>query len=266
MPSERWLKAVPSMAPNVSQSDVRRLQEEKRAREAEQKQEIDTANFAESAIPAHTASIAHTATSAVTAKTPPGSLQIAETANFAETATIAHPEQFYRTPNELDDKIIPTLRPTEQSVIRRLYRLTRGFRRDTCSVSVATLASACNISSRKVAYALNVLEERGYIKRRDTGNKGKSNDTRGCLIECLIPEVVTAKSAHTAKIADTAKNAVSAKIADNKESFKTKDIKGESAAPDYKNCPDCQGSGFWYPEGNEKGVAKCRHVRLTEGK
>jgi hypothetical protein len=40
--------------------------------------------------------------------------------------------------------------------------------------------------------------------------------------------------------------------------------KKESAPPDYKNCPDCQGSGFWYLEGAEKGVAKCKHKRLTK--
>jgi len=263
MPSERWLKAV---APNVSQSDVRRIQEEKRAREEQKSQESVSANNADTAISAHSATAAHSAPVAVTAKTPPGSLQIADTAKYAETAKIAHPEQFYRTPNELDDKIIPTLRPGEQSVLRRIYRLTRGFRRDTCTVSMATLASACNISTRKVAYALNTLEERGYIKRRDTGNKGKSNDSRGCLIECLISEVVSAKSAHTAKNAVTARDAVTAQNADNKESIKTKDIKGESAPPNYKNCPDCQGSGFYYPEGVEKGVAKCKHERLTEEK
>jgi hypothetical protein len=226
------------------------LQEEKRARG-----QVSAKN-ADSAIPAHTA------TDAVTAQTHPSSLQFADTAKFADTATIAHPEQFYRTPNELDDKIIPTLRTTEQSVLRRIYRLTRGFHRDTCTVSMATLASACNISTRKVAYALNILEERAFIKRRETGNKGKSNDTRGCLIECLIPEAVSAKSAHTAKNAESARNAVSAQNADNKYKDLNNNIKGESAPPDYKNCPDCQGVGYWYPEGVEKGVAKCKHERM----
>ena len=28
------------------------------------------------------------------------------------------------------------------------------------------------------------------------------------------------------------------------------------------DCPDCKGSGWWYPEGTEKGVAKCKHERL----
>jgi hypothetical protein len=27
-------------------------------------------------------------------------------------------------------------------------------------------------------------------------------------------------------------------------------------------CPDCAGTGFWYPKGADKGVAKCAHTRL----
>jgi hypothetical protein len=29
-----------------------------------------------------------------------------------------------------------------------------------------------------------------------------------------------------------------------------------------QKCPDCAGVGFWYPEGTEKGVAKCAHANL----
>jgi hypothetical protein len=32
---------------------------------------------------------------------------------------------------------------------------------------------------------------------------------------------------------------------------------------DPKNCPDCFGTGMYYPEGFDKGVAKCRHEKLT---
>lgn len=37
-----------------------------------------------------------------------------------------------------------------------------------------------------------------------------------------------------------------------------------SATPteDTAKCPDCNGSGWWYPDGQEKGVAKCKHTRL----
>ncbi len=29
-----------------------------------------------------------------------------------------------------------------------------------------------------------------------------------------------------------------------------------------KDCPDCGGSGWWYPNGLERGVAKCKHENL----
>ena len=28
-----------------------------------------------------------------------------------------------------------------------------------------------------------------------------------------------------------------------------------------QDCPDCKGSGWWYPEGTDKGVTKCKHER-----
>jgi hypothetical protein len=34
-------------------------------------------------------------------------------------------------------------------------------------------------------------------------------------------------------------------------------------AIDASSCPDCAGSGWWYPEGEGKGVAKCKHEKLT---
>lgn len=35
-----------------------------------------------------------------------------------------------------------------------------------------------------------------------------------------------------------------------------------SAQSDFSACPDCNGTGFWYPNGTEKGVTRCTHVRL----
>ena len=34
---------------------------------------------------------------------------------------------------------------------------------------------------------------------------------------------------------------------------------------DISKCPDCYGTGMWYPEGFDKGVARCRHEKLTAG-
>ena len=39
----------------------------------------------------------------------------------------------------------------------------------------------------------------------------------------------------------------------------------ENAAPiDVSGCPDCSGTGFWYPNGLEKGVTRCTHARLIK--
>jgi hypothetical protein len=37
-----------------------------------------------------------------------------------------------------------------------------------------------------------------------------------------------------------------------------------SKALDASSCPDCAGTGFFYPGGYDGGVARCRHERLTE--
>ena len=39
---------------------------------------------------------------------------------------------------------------------------------------------------------------------------------------------------------------------------------GPKPGRDVSGCPDCFGSGMWYPEGPAKGVARCRHERLPE--
>jgi hypothetical protein len=40
-----------------------------------------------------------------------------------------------------------------------------------------------------------------------------------------------------------------------------------SAAPveQANDCPDCSGSGWWYPNGMERGVAKCKHANMPLG-
>jgi hypothetical protein len=41
------------------------------------------------------------------------------------------------------------------------------------------------------------------------------------------------------------------------------EIATQASSVDASKCPDCGGSGWWYPEGEAKGVAKCRHEKLT---
>jgi hypothetical protein len=37
----------------------------------------------------------------------------------------------------------------------------------------------------------------------------------------------------------------------------------QTAKIDASNCPDCFGTGMYYPDGLEKGVARCTHSKLT---
>jgi hypothetical protein len=43
-------------------------------------------------------------------------------------------------------------------------------------------------------------------------------------------------------------------------------VKQPAVSVDVSKCPDCGGSGMYYPQGYEKGVAKCKHEHLREGK
>src|SRR5215213_1144715 len=64
-----------------------------------------------------------------------------------------------RTPHEITDKILPTLKPGCQVVLLRLYRLSAGFGSSTCHVSLPKLASACNISETQIRIFLRDLEQ-----------------------------------------------------------------------------------------------------------
>ncbi len=36
----------------------------------------------------------------------------------------------------------------------------------------------------------------------------------------------------------------------------------QAAQVDASACPDCSGSGWWYPQGKDKGAARCKHEKL----
>ncbi len=47
------------------------------------------------------------------------------------------------------------------------------------------------------------------------------------------------------------------------EAAKIPPVTQNSLQADFSGCPDCSGTGFWYPEGIEKGVQRCKHEKLT---
>lgn len=92
------------------------------------------------------------------------------------------------TPNDIWDEIIPTLDVYDQSVLWQLYRLTRGYHRDTCTIGLPKLASRCNIGKRQVSTSVERLEKRGLIKRLGADYSNKVKGLRGNIYKMNLPE------------------------------------------------------------------------------
>jgi DNA-binding Lrp family transcriptional regulator len=256
-------------------------------------------------------------------------LKISAAANISAPAIFAHPEQHTRIPNEIFEDILPTLRPSEQSILLRLYRLTWGFQKDTCHVSMGKLAKSCNLSARQVTTCIQVLEKRGLIRRVHVDFDNRNQHERGVTFQMILPQAARAKSSPPAIISPAAKFSGDENISDNKvntlkentqtqeppaadvrvgskftieecrkyarhlqatgqginnpggyattihrtgeadlliESFLHPEASDPSSTLDTSQCPDCHGTGFYYPKGVEGGVARCKHEQLKEGK
>lgn len=66
---------------------------------------------------------------------------------------------YTRVPNALLDSVLPRLGHLEQIVYLRLYRLSHGFHRDTCTVGMPALAKACNANERAIRRVIRRLED-----------------------------------------------------------------------------------------------------------
>jgi hypothetical protein len=175
------------------------------------------------------------------------------------TAPVRQTGGHTRVTHEVSDEILPTLDVYAQSIMQRLLRLSWGWSQDTCKVGLPRLASVCNISESKARRALRVLVARHLIEVVDQDFSSVNQAERGTTYKILVaPARREAPGRQTAPVRVTAPvHGTPNKDKDLKETNKR-----ELAPPDYKNCPDCQGSSFYYPEGVEKGVAKCKHERI----
>ncbi len=97
----------------------------------------------------------------------------------------------YKTPNFLDDEILPDLAPPEQIVLRRLYRLSYGFNKQTTdSVGINKLAKKCNLGESTVKRAIKALSDRGLvIVHLDESNNPKGGNKYSILTGFIINPV-----------------------------------------------------------------------------
>jgi DNA-binding Lrp family transcriptional regulator len=97
----------------------------------------------------------------------------------------------YKTPNFLDDEILPDLNPPEQIVLRRLYRLSYGFNRQiTDSVGINKLSQKCNLGESTVKRAIKSLSDRGLIVvHLDNSNHPKGGNRYSVLTGFIMNPV-----------------------------------------------------------------------------
>jgi DNA-binding Lrp family transcriptional regulator len=119
--------------------------------------------------------------------------------NVAATPDVAPPphveaSKFISIPNDIFDSILPTLKPVEQLVLLRLYRLSRGFQRARCTVSIGTLAKRCSIGTTAARNATFELERRGFIKRIGSDLSNPNQQARGVEFEVLLAAAAPPRS------------------------------------------------------------------------
>jgi len=233
--------------------------------------------------------------------------------------------------NDLSDRVIPLLKlkPFEQVVLNRLYRLSRGWKSEECTVGLGALAKQCVMSRTSVQKSIGILVEKGLIEDLGEDKKGGKEGKRYRVLPgvTMSPRTIqkdTIVGGEKTNVPDTTEvqgtippsNTIKDSIKEFKNTHSNIDsVRGgskftieqcrnyakhlqatgqgitnpggyattihrtgeadllidgflhpEVASPpvtlDTTHCPDCQGTGFYYPQGIEAGVARCKHDQL----
>ncbi len=98
---------------------------------------------------------------------------------------------YFKCDNDVSDILAPTQTLAEQAVYRRLYRLSFGFKQNTCRVGMGRLAKSCNIgsSNKTVKAAINGLKEKGHIAIVDEAKNNKAGTQYRVFLPCEIPGI-----------------------------------------------------------------------------
>jgi hypothetical protein len=245
--------------------------------------------------------------------------------------TVDSAKGYFQYLNDLSDRVIPELKlkPFEQVVLNRLYRLSRGWKSEECTVGLGALAKQCVMSRTSVQKSIGILVEKGLIEDLGEDKKGGKEGKRYRVLPGMtipprtIPKDTIVKDEETLVSDTTGARGTIPPATTNKDS--NKDFKKthsntdsvrvgsrftieecrryakhlqstgqginnpggyattihrtgeadmliesflhpEAADPslnlDSSQCPDCKGTGFYYPKGVEGGVARCKHEQL----
>jgi hypothetical protein len=138
----------------------------------------------------------------------------------------------------------------EQAIYTQLYRLSHGYGKPTCKIGLPQLARRANVGKTTTQATVNRLIDKGLIRKLEY-EIGR-NKEQGTTYWVSSPDSQSA--------ADSLPGGDTIKV----KTLKEKSSKGAHERKDYLACPDCLGSGMYWPSGTigKGGVAKCGHPKL----
>ncbi|MBA3712180.1 MAG: replication protein [Pyrinomonadaceae bacterium] len=265
----------------------------------------------------------------------PETSQVIETSQVAETvqptSTIHNPmvalpdvKGYTRFHHQIVDHLYPRLDAYEQVAHLHLYRLSWGYGKPICTISLQKLAERSGLSYKSAQRAVNKLEGRGLIRREgriigfgkeqgisfwvapatsqatESRQPLKARQVRETNIKenNFFKENTPTKEPPPKKETEVASRRVgvgsrfsleecrryaehlskTGEGINNPGGYAMSIFQSGDADPlvekflhpleepkpiDTSACPDCGGTGMYYPDGPGRGVAKCRHVNLN---
>lgn len=151
-------------------------------------------------------------------------------------------------PHTYTDHLARWLSSDEQAVYLQLYRLSWGWSKPTCFISNPRLSERSGVPVTSMRRAVRRLIAKKLIEK--TNRVFGSNTDQG--IEYRVFKLDSLTKGDRASSMDSLSSVVP-----NKEK-----LLKETNQKDFSKCPDCMGTGFYYPEGTAKGVRRCEHKRL----
>jgi hypothetical protein len=162
-------------------------------------------------------------------------------------------EGHLRLPNIIIDHLYQFLDLQERSVYEQLYRLSHGYGKSTCRIGYPQLAVRSGMGRTAVIQTVERLVKKGLIARVGIAIGGRKEQGSEYWV-----------SAPGSSVPDSSPAGSPGAEPNKVKALKENSKKGSASHQkrDYSDCPDCRGVGMWYPEGFDKGVAKCLHVKL----
>lgn len=150
-------------------------------------------------------------------------------------------------PHRYTDHLPRWLSADEQAVYVQLYRLSWGWGNEVCFISNPKLSERSGVPETSMRRAVKRLMGKGLIEKteRRFGGAEQGIEYRVFNLDRLANQD---RASNKNSLSNTAPN----KERVLKETFKA----------DASQCPDCMGTGFYYPEGTAKGVKRCEHRKL----